>query len=530
MRLSKLAKARRFGLVLLAISMWTLAAVNCSWAYEVSDTLEIIGLYKGENYFRLTDTSRQLFDPATGTFHSEHNDNLMSQRNELRLDAEWTPKMDRFGENIPPVRFFLQLRPWYDSDWQLSSEGQGRYAHELTPFWSNNLQGIRDDNDPLFREAYVDITPPHFFFRLGRQIIAWGKSDGVYMLDILNAFNLRNPTIFEEENIKIPIWAANLNWQPTQESNLQLLFIPQYFNMYWPGLRLAGGLPNEGAYHDWTSGITAFFNDFYNGQFGFKVPVNLQAPIPSRVNSAITGARWSDHRFGINYTLNYLYTYTPGLIDFPNTGNFLTATSVLRRPHHMQVVGGSADYDVEIGNDWVDGTVVRAETSETIGDEYYQGIVGNPRYISHWGVLMGVDKTVLGDQLQRPVFASFQYWSDLVTNNDNCAESNCGPKNNDYQDLGFTGSKAGMRGKYKSLVTMFLEKNWMEGDVLVTDFFTLYELQFHDWWIRPKITYKWTNATTVALGLNIFAGSKQTPYGQWVNNDNAFIEIRHTLF
>jgi hypothetical protein len=34
----------------------------------------------------------------------------------------------------------------------------------------------------------------------------------------------------------------------------------------------------------------------------------------------------------------------------------------------------------------------------------------------------------------------------------------------------------------------------------------------------------------VALGFNIFAGSKETPYGEFTKNTNAFIELRRLLF
>ena len=511
----------------LAAVVLLIGCATAALAYEVTDTLEVRGLYRMESYFRLPDTRLTVFNPRTETFHQIDSDVLMSQRNEFRLDVEWTPHTDRWAGWMPPMKFVAQLRPFYDTDWLISGQGQGKFAHQLTPYWENNLQGLRDDVDPLFREYYVDISPAHFFFRLGRQIIAWGKSDGVYMLDVLNPFNLRNPTIFEEENIKIPIWAANLNWQPTPTSNLQLLWIPQYFHHVWPGLRLQNNLPGESDYHDWTYNIVGFFNNFYNGEFGFKVPVFRKTPNIKPTNWS-GGARWSDSVGGLNYTLNYLYTYTTSYIDYPNTGNFLTLPSVIRQPHRMQVIGGSIDYDLETGHQSIDGTVLRVETSETVGDQYYQGIIGNPKYVSHWGVLMGVDKTVLGDYLQRPVFASVQYWHDMVTNQDRC--NNCGGEEGKFQDLGFTGSKSGMRGVYKSLMTLFLEKNWGEGDTVITDFFALYELQYHDWWIRPKVTYKYDNNTTFALGFNIFAGSPQTPYGQFTNNTNAFIELRRQLF
>ena len=70
-----------------------------------------------------------------------------------------------------------------------------------------------------------------------------------------------------------------------------------------------------------------------------------------------------------------------------------------------------------------------------------------------------------------------------------------------------------MRGVYKSLMTVFLEKNWLEGDTVITDFFALYEIQYHDWWIRPKVTYKYNDHTTFALGFNIFAGVRKHHMG-----------------
>lgn len=187
-------------IVVVSLSTWL---VRCANAYQLTDDLEVRGTYKMESYFRLPQNSRQIFNPATETFSSEHPDQLMSQRNEFRLDIEWTPKTEDWGPGFPQMKAIVQFRPWYDSDWQLSSEGQGRYQQQLWSYWGNNLQhpftGDATGNDPVFREYYLDITPKHFFFRIGSQIIAWGKSDGVYMLDILNNFNLRNPTILRRK-------------------------------------------------------------------------------------------------------------------------------------------------------------------------------------------------------------------------------------------------------------------------------------------------------------------------------------------
>jgi len=178
-------------------------------------------------------------------------------------------------------------------------------------------------------------------------------------------------------------------------------------------------------------------------------------------------------------------------------------------------------------DNWLDGTVIRGESSVTNGNIYYQGLFGQPKYVTNWGLLLGLDRYLLTDYLERPVFASFQYWHDMVVNGGRCG--NCGPENRDYQDYAFQGSPSGMRGQYKSLITFYLLKTWMPGDTLATELYALYELQFHDWFIRPSATYRFNDDLAFTLGTNIYAGGKQTPWGQYTNLTNLFFEIRYQL-
>ena len=87
------AVARRVYLVLVGtmvvvrrLSTWL---VKCAQAYSTNRRFsEVRGTYKMESYFRLPDGSRQVFNPSTEKFDTEHLDHLMSQRNEFRLDIE----------------------------------------------------------------------------------------------------------------------------------------------------------------------------------------------------------------------------------------------------------------------------------------------------------------------------------------------------------------------------------------------------------------------------------------------------------
>jgi hypothetical protein len=58
----------------------------------------------------------------------------------------------------------------------------------------------------------------------------------------------------------------------------------------------------------------------------------------------------------------------------------------------------------------------------------------------------------------------------------------------------------------------------------------IYEWQFQDWWIRPKLSYQISDKTYAALGFDIFAGGFQTPYGQYTNASNVFVQLHRVLF
>ena len=252
-------------LLLLFLSAAVLFGSSSSFACEESGGFQICLSYYTENYLRLPQVDRTLFRAETESFFTKHADGVMRQRNELRLDLHYSPDPEKYTFGIP-LEFNLRVRPFYDTAYDMTGWGQGQYRKYLVPDWNSNLNGSMDDQyDPLLREYYVDILPKNLFVRVGRQIISWGKSDGVYMLDILNPFNLANPTNFDEQYNKIPIWAINANYQVTSTGTIQFVYEPKYLPYYYPGLPLKGGLPYQGQYQDFTPNVVGFFNAEENG-------------------------------------------------------------------------------------------------------------------------------------------------------------------------------------------------------------------------------------------------------------------------
>jgi hypothetical protein len=488
--------------------------------------------YFANAYFRLTQAfgpiNRTLFNANTGQFFTRHADQLMFQRNQLSVTLDSSPESLSELAGFP-IRLHLRINPWYDSAYDVTGWGQGMYHNPLADQLSTNMNGrMAEMYDPLFREYYIDLHPKHFFIRIGRQIVAWGKSDGFYILDILNNFNLVNPEIFNEQDVKIPNWMINATWNATNTGSLQALIIPLYIPSYYAGYQIQGNKPVQGGYGDFTYNIISYFNNFYNGSFGFKVPVYVRNPTASRINNWQYGVRWDDTAGAIHYTLNYFYTYTTSMVQYANTGNFNTATSVNFYPHRMTVAGGSADYELNNGT-WLDGTVLRGESAIYNGDQYYMGLVGNPVGVTHWPTMLAVDRDVLGNYFDRPVFASMQYYQDVVVKRNNSVAGS-GPYSNMYQGFGFYGGHSGMRDPYYSASTLFLYKTWLAGDTLTTQFAAVHEWEFNDWWLQPQVSYRYDDKTTFVAGFNIFAGQAQTTYGQFTNATNAFFELHRVIF
>lgn len=434
-------------------------------------------------------------------------DDLMQCRNELNLELGYS--------KIPHFNFFLQLRPFYDTAYDWSNEGTGGNAGYLRSGWAHNL-GRNNDRDPLFREAYVDFTMKNFTLRAGRQIVSWGKSDGVYMLDIINPFNLRNPAEFNEENVKIPLWMLNLTYA-FKPGDLQLLWIFNYQENIFPGHRIS-----ERGYHDWTMGTVAlsndvyvFLDDYFKNVLGVPegCPVYQKDPSQTFENQE-WGVRWSSMWKGFNYSLNYFYTWSD-FTDWPNTGNAFTATSFLRRADRLSVFGFSVDRYLAAPK-----LVVRLESAYTKGQPFYYPDT-NIREQDQVGYMLGFDRWVHVDWN-----LSFQVWQNFIVKPAHAKNVYIGPGANVFDPN--TGNVAnGLRDPIITNLTAYLSHDgFFMGDTGHLEAFFLQNLDQGDQWLWTKFRYELNDVVQVALGASLYWGNNDDPFGQWKHNDCIFTEIK----
>ncbi|MBW1838485.1 MAG: hypothetical protein JRI49_01010 [Deltaproteobacteria bacterium] len=496
---------KKISIVILAVFMILSLGVSTVRAIEdlqlgCEVELGISGYLKNETYIR--------------AWHGP--DDIMSCRNVFNLDLDFS------FPGIPIVRrMFIELRPVYDAVFDWENEGTGGGTSKLRKRFQDNF-GVADDWDPLLRECWVDLSIGKLDARLGKQLVSWGKSDGIWMLDLINPFNWRNPSVFEEEDTKIPLWMVNLEYHVKPMQTLQFLFIPRYV----PAMN-----PFDG--HDWAANITTWVEDYDAflslPQSAWGPGANIKTREPgTSLSNAEYGLRWSGWWKGISYTLNYFYTWDDYLNQYP-TGAwwdygtavgmgypYFVNTEYTYRADRLSIFGGSFDYcwDYFLGLKQV---VTRAEFAYLKNDVWYNYDVGLEEK-DNIGVLLGFDKYFFID-----------YWTSIQVQASYILDAH---GHDSYYDLGSgyhgadaAGLGSGMRDALELNYTLYVMKDYLPGDTLHTEWFLMYD-DDGAFWFRPKVKYDVSDQFHVSLGANLFWGKEDDPFvGESRNNDNLFVEF-----
>jgi len=100
---------------------------------------------------------------------------------------------------------------------------------------------IFDDGRDLLNELHVTWTPGDFYFRVGKQVVVWGETDGFRLIDQINPVDQRRGmSDLQFENTILPLWLVRAEYRPPLKSSwLQDLGFQFIFN---PNLEFR---PNE---------------------------------------------------------------------------------------------------------------------------------------------------------------------------------------------------------------------------------------------------------------------------------------------
>lgn len=142
--------------------------------------------------------------------------------------------------NLSRLRAQLDLQLDLDlpREWKMRVEGYGFY--DFTYVFKGRSQYTRDVRDDYiwevdFREVWLQgRLGPSLDWKLGRQIVNWGRSDTLQVLDVLNPLDNREPGLVDIDDLRLPVTMARVDYYPKWvpegwgDWSLQLLVIPEF--------------------------------------------------------------------------------------------------------------------------------------------------------------------------------------------------------------------------------------------------------------------------------------------------------------
>ena len=139
-------------------------------------------------------------------------------------------KLSQLRIRVRPELWFRLSENWdakisassfYDAAYEL--EGRGDFTRQLL----NESESETEFRDTFIRGKLAE----NLDIKLGKQIVVWGKSDNLRVVDVLNPLDLREPGQVDIEDLRIPVSMAKLDYyfdsKYFENWNLSAIAIPE---------------------------------------------------------------------------------------------------------------------------------------------------------------------------------------------------------------------------------------------------------------------------------------------------------------
>ncbi len=393
------------------------------------------------------------------------------------LPIEWQGFIDsRHGPRI-------KNDPYQNKDFSLS---ETRLQLQLD-YWTD-ISEIKIKTDFIYdsqqgkflvnlREVNLFLTPSSWFdFKIGRQILTWGKGDMLFVNDLFpkdwQSFFIGR----ELEYLKSYSDAVKLTFYlPWFELNT--IYVPAFNSDIFPnGERLS------------------FFNPFQGSFTGDKTPIQADKPNTWFKNSEY---HWRARKNVKGYDLA-LYGYY----------------GYWKSPAGVNVQNGNVTFPrLSVHGLSFEGNLFKGITSFEAG--YYKSINdpnGKDFTIrnSQWVFLLGYTRDLKND-----FSIGAQYYTEVMTNYNNMVNN--------------LPSGAAKPKRIHDMFTLRLTK-LLVNQKLNLSFFGYYSLSDSDAYLRPNIAYKLSDGWKIETGGNLFMGKQDTTFwSQFQNNNNIYAGLKRSF-
>ncbi|HUW23334.1 MAG TPA: DUF1302 family protein [bacterium] len=411
---------------------------------------------------------------------------FMKIENTVQMGVEYTPTeyLHLFGL----FRFFYD--GVFDAEEQYEPVKSELYRTDVTNDW--------------LRELYVDFLSDRLDVRLGRQQVVWGTADGVKILDAVNPTDMREFTLDDYADSRIPLWMVKLEYAPTVNGTFQCLFIPDFQANYIPPV----GAPFT--FRASVLGQASVVNWLINGPPGAKVSFHEEVkPDPwSDLSDTTIGFRWLDVLGGFEYTLNFLYGfYLPGA----NYSWFGPADTLNLQKRYERIYLYGASFTKALTKGALSGLTIRGEFAYIQDVPTYYGtdgrVAGPPVKLDNFNYVLGFDKSLVTNWLASLQFIQF------ITSKAS------------YQGNSLLfGPTLGPMDQVTTMLSLKLSTDFMH-ERLKPEVLVIYGLD-NDWKITPKVQFEILDSLVAVAGVHIFEGKPKNLYGQFAERDELFFELR----
>jgi len=340
-------------------------------------------------------------------------------------------------------------------------------------------------------EAYVTAYAGPLDIRLGKQIVAWGKADGVNPTDNITPINgvVRSP---ESDDLRIGNFLTKINWNLSSIFQLEGIYIPKYRNSVMTFDLL-----------EWPEG-SQVGEDFYPNQ-------NLKnASYALKLKYA--GAK-------VDGSISYFagYNTLPGLIvsSFQMNPDYSTEVEISPKAFRNQIIG--ADFSTSLGNWGVRGEGAYRIVPDRYDDDYYAPeselffVLGFDR---SWG-----DFSLIAQYMGRyvPDFEKVSNASPEEVGAEKYTELQLARVNQLYFQ---------QNDVWNHSMSLRPAMNFLY-DNLTIEAFGMYHFTTEEFLLRPQVTYSMSDGIKLSAGAEYYHGGEDT-----LNDlispifNGAFVELR----
>ena len=345
---------------------------------------------------------------------------------------------------------------------------------------SNRRAFIGDNIDAEIREAYADIYAGEWFFRLGKQQVVWGQSDGLRVLDQVNPLSFREFILGDFEDRRIPLWMANLerHFGPV---TAQFLWIPDH---------TYNEIPRAGTFQATSSLFVP------RPPAGFSSAVRtMQANRPDQlIADDDYGIRLTGFSNGWDWSLNGLYAYGDMQVIAQHVEDS-GALTITPRYERSLLIGGSA-------SNAFGKLTLRTEIGYAINKYVLTGDSRDDDGVAKTEEVSGV--TGLDYQADADTFFSGQIFFSVLPSN----------------------PKGSIRNKTTGTVTL-LARRELRNDTIKLEGLLIQDLNQGDGLLQLSGSYELTSTVTMKSGIDFFYGDTDGAYGQFNRADRITFSVEY---